>query len=79
MTANFDAARAKWPNDVANLPAEFQAVYQTWMGLRVNEMAAVAAALQDPIPAIQGGRHIKTCRARDLTLIQRIHQVLRRF
>jgi len=70
MTTNFDAARAKWPNDVANLPAEFQAVYQTRMGLRVNEMAAVASALQHPIPAIQGGRYIKTCRARDLTLIQ---------
>ena len=67
MTTNFDAARARWPDDVSLLPADFQAVYQTWMGLRVPDM--VLAAGNSPVAITPtGGRPLKTGRARDLTL-----------
>jgi hypothetical protein len=64
MTTNLDAARAKWPGDVASLPASFQAVFQTWMGLRVHEMQSTPGA--PPAPA--RGTYPKAMRARDCTL-----------
>jgi len=65
MTANIDAARAKWPSDVASLPASFQAVFQTWMGLRVLEISSTPGA--PPAPA-RGISYPKSMRARDCTL-----------
>jgi hypothetical protein len=41
---NIDVARAKWPGDAATLPSGFQAVYQTWMTLRVQEMKSTPGA-----------------------------------
>ena len=64
MTANIDAARAKWPGDVASLPASFQAVFQTWMGLRVVEISSTPGA---PPPPTRGS-YTKSMRARDCTL-----------
>ena len=64
MTANIDAARAKWPSDVASLPASFQAVFQTWMGLRVVEISSTPGAP----PAPTQGSYTKSMRARECTL-----------
>jgi uncharacterized membrane protein YgcG len=70
MTTNFDAARAKWPSDVAGLPPHVQAVYQTWLGEMVPSLRNAAAASPVPITphAADGNRYNKPMRARDLTL-----------
>lgn len=65
MTTNLNAARAKWPTDVASLPASFQAVFQTWLGLRVIEMSSTPGA---PPPPARGTSYPKAARARDCTL-----------
>ena len=60
---NLEAARAKWPGDAATLPSGFQAVYQTWMTLRVQEMKSTPGA-----PAVGDRRINKSDRAREMTL-----------
>jgi len=60
---SLEAARAKWPGNAATLPSGFQAVYQTWMTLRVQEMKSTPGA-----PAVGERRINKSERAREMTL-----------
>ena len=67
MTSLFDRARDRWPDDLTNLPPHVQAVYQTWLPLRLQALEAASSGLT---PSRTPGRYFKRHHARDLTLLR---------
>ena len=68
MTSIFERARDKWPDDLTALPPHFQAVYQTWLPLRLQTLEETTAGAT-PVPSRTPGRYYKKHHARDLTLL----------